>query len=85
MALARGRQGSMLFDNLSAFRPCFFHEYFSDFDGDFGVFDENDTYNSIPNKRPHFLFFKRRIRYIHVSLDKFEIRPDPTTGLHGNM
>ena len=37
----------------------FFHEYFSDFDGDFGVFDENDTYNSVPNKHPPFsLFFK---------------------------
>ena len=22
--------------------------------------------------------------YIHESLDKFEIRPDPTTGFHGN-
>ena len=49
----------------------FFHEYFADFDGDFGVFDENETYNFVPNKRPPFsLFFKRpgrlkgRIRYI---------------------
>ena len=48
----------------------FFHEYFADFDGDFGVFDENDTYNFVPNKRPPFSpFFKRpgrlkgRIRY----------------------
>ena len=24
MVLARGQQGSKLFDNLSAFRPCFF-------------------------------------------------------------
>ena len=46
MVLARGQQRSK-------------HEYFSDFDGDFGVFDENDTYNFVPYKRPHFLFFKR--------------------------
>ena len=32
----------------------FFHEYFADFDGDFGVFDENDTYNFVPNKHPPF-------------------------------
>ena len=30
----------------------FFHEYFTDFDGDFGVFDESGTYIFVPNKRP---------------------------------
>ena len=67
MVLARGQQGSKLFDGFSA---MFFHEYFADFDGDFGVFDENDTYNFVPNKCPHFSFFfkrpgrlKGRIRY----------------------
>ena len=73
MVLARGQQGSKLFDNLSAFQPCFFMNtmYFADFYGDFGVFDENDTYNFVPNKRPPFsLFFNRpgrlkgRIRYL---------------------
>ena len=39
------------------FSAMFFYEYFSDFDGDFIVFDENDTYNSVPNKRPPFSFF----------------------------
>ena len=35
-----------------------FHEYFVDFDGDFGAFDESGSYNFVPNKRPpHFLFF----------------------------
>ena len=32
----------------------FFHEYFADFYGDFGVFNESDTYNCVPNKRPPF-------------------------------
>ena len=29
----------------------FFHEYFANFDGDFGVLDESGTYNFVPNKR----------------------------------
>ena len=62
MVLARGQQGSKLFDNLSAFRPCFFHEYFADFDRDFDVFGENDTYNFVPNKRPPPFFLSARGR-----------------------
>ena len=49
----------------------YFHEYFVDFDGDFGAFDESGSYNFVPNKRPPFsLFSKRpgrlkgRIRYV---------------------
>ena len=30
------------------------------------------------------LFILAGIDNIHESLDKFEIRPDPTTGFHGN-
>ena len=55
--LARGQQGSKPFDNLSAFRPCIFMNTLSLFDGDFGAFDESGSYNFVPNKRPHFLFF----------------------------
>ena len=49
MVLARGQQESKLFDNLSALD--------ADFDGDFGIFDENDTYNFVPYKRPPFSLF----------------------------
>ena len=55
--LARGQQGSKLFDNLSAFRPCIFMNTLSLFDGDFGAFDESGSYNFVPNKRPHYPFF----------------------------
>ena len=55
--LARGQQGSKPFDNLSAFLPCIFINTLSLFDGDFGAFDESGSYNFVPNKRPHFLFF----------------------------
>ena len=55
--LARGQQGSKPFDNLSAFGPCIFMNTLSLFDGDFGAFDESGSYNFVPNKRPHFLFF----------------------------
>ena len=49
----------------------FFHEYFVDFDGNFGVFDESGTFNFVPNKPPppfsHFCKrpgrLKGRIRY----------------------
>ena len=44
------------------------------FDGDFGAFDESASYNFVPNKRPHFLFFskrpgrlKGRIRYTELT------------------
>ena len=57
MVLARGQQGSKLFDNLLAFLAMFFHKYFADFEGDFGVFDESGTYNFVPNKRPPFSLF----------------------------
>ena len=57
MVLARGQQESKLFDNVSAFRPCFFHEYFADFDGDFGVFDESGAYNFVPNLPPPVSLF----------------------------
>ena len=60
MVLARGQQGSRPFDNLSAFRPCIFMNTLSLFDGDFGAFDESGSYNFVPNKRPHFLFFSKR-------------------------
>ena len=30
----------------------YFHEYFVDFDGDFGAFDKSGSYNFVPNKRP---------------------------------
>ena len=50
----------------------YFHEYFVNFDGDFGAFDERGSYNFVPNKRPPFsLFSKRpgrlkvRIRYVY--------------------
>ena len=50
----------------------YFHEYFVDFDGDFGAFDESGSYNSVPNKRPPFSLFpkrpgrlKGRIWYLH--------------------
>ena len=45
MILASGQQGNKLFDELSAFQPCFFLEFLADFDGDFGGFDENATYS----------------------------------------
>ena len=35
----------------------FFDEYFADFDGDFGVFNESGTYNFVPNKGPPFFLF----------------------------
>ena len=57
MVLARGQQESRPFDNLSAFRPCIFMNTLSLFDGDF---DESGSYNFVPNKRPHFLFFSKR-------------------------
>ena len=51
----------------------YFHEYFVDFDGDFGAFDESGSYNFGPNKRPPFSLFstrpghlKGRIRYVNV-------------------
>ena len=60
VVLARGQQGSRPFDNLSAFRPCIFMNTLSLLDGDFGAFDESCSYNFVPNKRPHFLFFSKR-------------------------
>ena len=38
----------------------YFHEYFVDFDGDFGAFDESGSYNFVPNKRPPFSLFSKR-------------------------
>ena len=35
----------------------YFHEYFVDFDGDFGAFDERGSYNLFLISAPHFLFF----------------------------
>ena len=35
----------------------FFHEYFADFDGDFGVFDESGAYNFVPDTRPPVSLF----------------------------
>ena len=35
----------------------YFHEYFVDFDGDFGAFDEKCFYNFVPYKRPPFSLF----------------------------
>ena len=32
----------------------YFHEYFVNFDGDFGAFDESGSYNFVTNKRPPF-------------------------------
>ena len=54
MVLERGQQGSKLFDNCLLFGHVF-HEYFADFDVDFGVSNESGTYNFVPNKRPPFL------------------------------
>ena len=38
----------------------YFHEYFIDFDGDFGAFDKSGSYNFVPNKRPPFSLFSKR-------------------------
>ena len=62
MVLARRQQGSKLFDNLLAFRPCFFMNTLPILMGisAFSMRLENDTYNFVPYKRPPFsLFFKR--------------------------
>ena len=45
------------FLTISRLSAMFFHEYFADFDGYFGVFDESGTYNFVPNKRSPFSLF----------------------------
>ena len=37
----------------------YFHEYFVDFHGEFGAFDESGAYNFVPNKRPPFSLFSK--------------------------
>ena len=38
----------------------YFHEYFVNYDGHFGAFDESGSYNFVPNKRPPFSHFSKR-------------------------
>ena len=60
MVLARGQQGSKLFDNLSAFRPCFFMNTLPILMGISAFSMRMTPIILFLISAPHFLFFFKR-------------------------